>query len=232
MPVSIEELTRTAPTRFGLNIQFDQLADYIDDDIFAFDAISSGTFAAAGVNGGGAYLAGAATTDNSGGNLQATGCKHNVTAGKSIRCSLTAQLSETTSTNGATESDILFGMFTTDTSLVATLTSAYGVYFRKDEGDTNIDCAYVINGTATDVQVAAGTMDSSEHTYEVRITSAPGSATTTLLEWFIDGLKVASATITTLLSTNDLVWSLAYQTGDNTGTKGILLKRAFTNQEF
>lgn len=230
MPVSLETLTRTYPTGFGFEVDFNQLADIVDNDIFAFDAISSGTFAAAAGAYGGVYLAGAATTDNSGGNIQATGATHNVAAGTSIRAGYVGTMTETTSTNGATESDLWFGLMTTDTSIIASQTSLYGAFFRKDEGDTNIDCAYCINGTVTDVQTSAGTLDSSEHAFEVRITSAPGSAVTTKIEWLIDGRIVATANIATLLTTNDLCWSMAYQTGDNTGTKGVVLNKAFSYQ--
>lgn len=233
--LTLDTLTRSYPTRYGFETNFSELKDFIDDDIFAFDAISSGTFANTSVAGNfpGALVAGAATSDNSGANIQATGCTHVLAAGRSHRFIANFAPYETTSANGATESDLWFGAMTVDTSIIASQTSLYGVYFRKDEGDTNIDCAYCINGTVTDVATAAATLAQPATStlgtianYEVRITSSPGSATSTLLEWFIDGVLVASANITTLLTSNKLLWSLAYQTGDNTGTKGILLRRA------
>ena len=237
MPATLDALTRSNPSRFGFSCDFSQLNDFIDDDVFAQDAISSGTFANAAANGPGVLVAGAATTDNSGHNVQATGCRHYLAAGRTIRVFGTFALYETTSANGATESDIWFGALTTDASIIASQTSMYGVFFRKDDGDTNIDCCYVINGTVTDVAVAQATLSQpaagvvgSNTQWEIRITSNAGSATTTLIEWFIDGVKISSATITALLTTNALSWALAYQTGDNTGTKGIIIRQAGSDQ--
>jgi hypothetical protein len=228
---TIADLTLTGQDRLGFVSYFNSAADVIDDDDFAIDLISSGTVAKTSLDGGAALVSGAATTDNSGANLQNSGCVVNLTAGKPIRCSLTAQLTETTSTNGATESDIWFGLFIVDASIIASAPNDTSFYFRKDEGDTNIDCVTKV-GTATAVAtLAVATMDSSKHTYDVVVTPNIGDATSAKVEFLIDGVKVHSESVTGLTASVDLAWSLAYQTGDNTGTKSIALFKALLDKE-
>ena len=236
MAASIEELTRTYPARYGFKCDFERADDIIDNELFALDVIGTGTFALAGVNGPGVLIAGAATTDNDGHNVQAINVQHRLVAGRTHRFINTFALYETTSANGATESDIWFGAMTLDASIIASQASLYGVFFRKDEGDANIDCCYCINSAITVVQSAAATLAQpaagvvgDNTTWEIRIQSGSGSATSTRLEWIIDGRVVASTTIATLLASNLLLWSLAYQTGDATGTKGMILRRALTD---
>lgn len=227
---TISDLTLTGPTANGFVVNFNSLADIVDNDMFAWDAINSGTLATASGPGGGAYLAGAGTTDDSGGQIQNSGCTVNLVAGIPIRAMVTAQFSETTSTNGATQSDFYFGLMIVDTSIVASAPNDTSFYFRKDDGDTNIDCVTKVTTATASATTAVATLDSSEHDYEVRVTPRIGDATAALVEFFIDGVLVHSESVTGLTASVDLVWSLAYQTGDNTGTKGVILRKAVLHQ--
>ena len=49
----------------------------------------------------------------------------------------------------ATNGGWIVGLMTADTTPLASPATEYGVYFRKDDGDANIDCVTLSNGTAT-----------------------------------------------------------------------------------
>jgi adhesin HecA-like repeat protein len=205
------------PAWFGVFADFVRFDDIADGGAFDFTAIGSGTGAVNAANGGVMRLSGAATTDNSGGQIQANG-SHVATAGKALHFKTRCQITESTSTNSATESDLFLGFFPVDTSIEASL-PADGIYFVKADGGTTISCIVRVGSSSTTITptATAFTMDGSNHTYGI---SVYPNGTSSTVEFNIDGVTVARHTGVSLpASTVYLTPSVAFQSGDNTGTK-------------
>jgi hypothetical protein len=205
---------------------FDFFCDFIRQDEIADGgsidgtAISSGTIATQATNGGWARLSGAATTDDSGYQIQALAA-HAPTDGKLITFKARLQVSETTSTNVATESDLYVGLFPVDTSIVASLPTD-GIYFVKADGGTSISC--VVRAASTNVSVVwSGTFDKLVHTYGIMVRpDTTNSTNNSIVSFSIDGVEVArSAPVAIPASTVILTPTIAFQSGDNTGTKFV-----------
>lgn len=209
------------PADFGL------FSDFVSNDAavdangpFDFVAIASGTFATQAANGGWIRISGVATTDDSGGQIQACGA-HACTDGKVLNYKARAQLNESTSTNVATESDAYFGLLPVDTSIVASF-PADGIFFKKIDGGTAIVCVVRVGSTDVYSQTITPVMDKLVHTYGIAIW--PDSTNGAHVEFSIDGVVVARAqgsTITLPATTVYLTPSVAFQTGDATGTKWL-----------
>lgn len=100
----------------------------------------------------------------------------------------------------ATQSDMFVGLTTTDTAIIASYpTNLIG--FRKDDGDTNIDC--VNNSTET---VAVATMGTGYRKYGFKVTGL------TKIEYYIDDALVA--THTTNIPTTEMRPSICIQNGE------------------
>lgn len=203
---------------------------------FVGTALSSGTGAVLSANGGWITLSGAATTDNSGYQIQIAGI-HAVTANKRMIFKCRGDLNEATSTNGATECDLLMGLVNVDTTLIdgtATVTFTDGFYFFKPDGGTTINCvtrAASSNQNSVTPAAAAFTMDSAAHEYGIAVFVDP-AGTTGVIEFAIDQVNVARHTVALMpLSTIILSPSVAYVTGDNTGTKGCAVDYVFSYQD-
>jgi hypothetical protein len=193
-----------------------------------FTTVGSGTVATSAANGGWIKISGVLETDNSGGQIQAEGM-HACTQGKRIRFKARGKLNEETSANVATQSDFAIGLFPVDTTIVGaggqTNYPANGAHFRKTDGATSIICEVRAN-SATPVfsTTLASTIvaDTSIHTYGIEI--IPGPTGKHEVYFFVDGVLVASYLPTlaaTSLPATDvfLAPSLAFQSGDDTGTK-------------
>jgi hypothetical protein len=185
---------------------------------FDWNAVNSGTFATDAGNGGLAKISGAATTNASGGQIQAEGI-HVVTANKLITYKTRAQLNESTSANVATASALYLGLFPVNTGIIASFPDD-GIYFEKDAGTVlkaNVKVGGTVVGTTT-LTVAA---DKLVHSYGIAIFPRSLGGTASVV-FIIDGVVVASYDNLTLpASTVYLSPSVAFQTGDNTGTKWI-----------
>lgn len=174
-----------------------------------------GTLATQAANGGVARISGAATVTASGGQLQAEGA-HVVTDGKFLSFKARAQINESTSSNGATASDLYLGLFPVDTSIVASL-PADGIYFVKANSGTAIQCIVRVNSVNVFSQTIVPVADKLMHTYGIGIVPANGVCT---VEFSMDGARVARVDgVTYPASTVFLTPSFAFQSADTTGTK-------------
>lgn len=198
-----------------------------------FVPTGSGTFATTAANGGWITLSGAATTDNSGGQLQSAGI-HSLVNGKRVAFQAVAQVVESTSTNGATESSLFAGLYPIDTSLAANIAGDFSsqnanwIGFYKADGGTTISCRVRVGGSNVFSVTAANssgtiTFDKSSHVYGIIVEpvgETPSTAGLSKVTFTIDGQIVAQATGINLPASSVLLASsVAFTTGDNTGTK-------------
>lgn len=185
---------------------------------FVATAKSSGTNVIIDYTYGKARLSGAATTDNSGSELQYDGESIALKTSKITIFTTSLIINETTSTNAATESDIYAGICITDTDLIGGFTD--GVFFRKDDGDTYLDC--VIRRDSVDSVATAVTTLATGVDYNLEIVIIMSSTAGTGTAYFyVNGAEVAKLTSTTMPYETEeyLTSSITFQTGDNTGTK-------------
>lgn len=204
-----------APLGFGIYEDFIRQDGIVDLGAFDFTAIASGTIATSAANGGIARLSGVATTDATGAQLQAQGC-HVVTDGKFLSFKARCQINESTSTNGATESQLYLGLFPVDTSIDASL-PADGIYFDKIDGATAIRCIVRVASSNVFVTTITNVADKSMHTYGIGITPV---GTVCSVEFTIDGVRVARVDgVAFPASSIILTPSVAFRAGDATGTK-------------
>jgi hypothetical protein len=182
-----------------------------------FTAVGSGTFATQATNGGWGRLSGAATTDDSGGQLQAAAA-HACTDFKNLLFKCRAQLNESATSNVATDSDFIAGLILIDTSIVASLPTD-GIFFEKDDNATAIKCVVRVGGVNNAAITISNVMDKSVHTYGIAV--FPNGASSNV-EFSIDGARVARAENVTLPAASTfLTPSIAFQSGDATGTKFV-----------
>lgn len=174
------------------------------------------------VNGGVCQLAAAATTDNSGANLQADASYLTLGLGRKVLLWGRIALYETTSTNADVQSDCFFGLFVkADTDLTGAVVD--GVYFRKDDGDANIDTA-VMGASSLSGDNAVGTMVTGGvfKDFLVYIEMDPTVAARGFADFYLNGTKISRVNsgafplVTVILSPG-----AEFNSGDNTGTKNM-----------
>lgn len=105
----------------------------------------------------------------------------------------------------ATQSDIVFGLQITDTTPLAV---SDGIWFQKDDGDTNIDFHVAKDSTQTDV-TAVGTL--ADDTYIKVEFYSDGSGPIFI---YVDGVEVGSAAITNAPDDEELTISFGIQNGE------------------
>jgi len=106
----------------------------------------------------------------------------------------------------ATESDVLVGLYITDTSPVASKPSD-GFYFQKLDGSTSL--TFQIGKDSTYTQTTVGTM--ADDTYVTVGAYFDGAGR---VELYFNGTRVASSVTTNLCDDEDLAVSIAVQQGD------------------
>jgi hypothetical protein len=182
-----------------------------------FTVIATGTAATDALNGGSLRISGQATTTASGGNIQSAAA-HIIADGKFLGFKCRAKLNESTSTNVATLSTLLLGLFPTDTSLLASVPDDC-IYFTKPTAGTAIYAKVRVGGVEVFTSTLANVADKSFHHYGIGV--IPNGATSTI-DFSIDGVLVARATgLTMEANTVVLAASAEFQSGDNTGTKWV-----------
>lgn len=207
----------STPAAFFAFADFIRQDDVADGGAADFTAIATGTFATSAANGGWGRLSGAATTDNSGGQLQLLAA-HACTTGKTLAMKARAQIGEATTTNAATDSDLFIGLFPVDTSIEASLPDN-GIYFSKPDGGTAIKAIVRVAGANVVEQTLSVTADKDVHTYGI---SVQPNGTDSTVTFSIDGVAVARCSgISLPADTVILTPTIAFQSGDNTGTKYI-----------
>lgn len=105
----------------------------------------------------------------------------------------------------ATQSDFLVGLAITDTSVITAVSD--GVYFRKDDGDTNIDTVTEKDSTETE-NLAVGTLV--DDTYVKLGMFCDGVSA---VYFYIDGVLVATHT-TNINDDEEMTITLAHQNGE------------------
>lgn len=107
-------------------------------------------------------------------------------------------------TSEATQSDLAFGLQITDTTPLAVTD---GVYFRKDDGDANIDFVVVKDSTAT-TATAASTLTAATWTELAFYYDGQSSITA-----YKDDVPIATSVTTNLPDDEELTVSFAIQNG-------------------
>lgn len=194
-------------------------------DPFTTTALNSGTGAVTVDRKFGVYrMSGAATTDNSGFQMQGDMETISLVAGKKTKGEWIVQ------TTDATQSEILAGYCITDTTLIdaggtfaaADLTFSDGIGFYKPDGETGFYC-FVMRDSV--IVASAGPFGTLANDTDVRLgveirmdsnTAGKGKAL-----FYINGGLVAGLDSTTMPYNTEevLTPSGAFNTGDNVGTK-------------
>lgn len=104
----------------------------------------------------------------------------------------------------ATQSDVLMGLAITDSS---PLDCTDGVFFRKDDGDTNIDFDVEKNNTAT--TVVAGTL--ADDTFIELAFYYDGVSS---VSYYVDGVKKGQSVVTNLPDDEELTVTFGVQNGE------------------
>jgi hypothetical protein len=180
-----------------IHIWFDDFDKFTAGD-WTVTAVGSGTSAISNADGGVLLLTNAAADDDSR-FLQWTRETFRFAAGKKLWFKARIQVSD------ATQSDFVLGLQITDTTPLAVTD---GVYFRKDDGDANLDFVVIKDSTAT-TATAASTITAATWTelafyYDGR---------TKILVYKDDNL-IATSAVTNLVDDEELTISFGVQNGE------------------
>lgn len=107
--------------------------------------------------------------------------------------------------NDATDSDLVLGLQITDTTPLAV---SDGVYFRKDDGDANLDFVVVKDSTATTLSAVGELADDTWHVVEFYYNGSGSIAV------YLDGARVGAAAMTNLPDDELLAVSFGIQNGE------------------
>lgn len=121
----------------------------------------------------------------------------------------------------ATQSDVVFGLQITDTTPLAVTD---GVYFRKDDGDANVDFVVIKNSSAT-TATAATTL--SNDTY---VTLAFAYNGVDEITYFADGVQLGTSATTNLPDDEELTISFGIQNGE-AAAKTMSIDYIFVSKE-
>lgn len=106
----------------------------------------------------------------------------------------------------ATQSDVVMGLQITDTTPLAVTD---GIYFRKDDGDANLDFVVIKDSTAT-TKTAVSTL--SDDTYVTVGFHYDGSNSD--IDIYVDDVRVGSAALTNVPDDEELTVSFGIQNGE------------------
>lgn len=178
---------------------------------FIATAVNSGTAAIADdVAGGALVLSGAATTDDSGINLQLDSSPIKLASGESARFMGRFTL------NDATQSDLWAGFSPVDTSVIAGVSDFVG--FKKADGSAALVAYYERDDGTPDTLAVATLVDGTEFTlaFETYLDSAGNGRTV----FFFNGKSIGEIVHTTShMGENFNTVTVAFQSGVDTGTK-------------
>jgi hypothetical protein len=184
---------------------------------FIATAVNTGTAAVSDAEvGGGLVLSGAATTDDSGINLQLDSSPVKLEAGDIVRMMAEFKLSN------ATESDIWVGISPIDTSVIAGVSDFVGFY--KEDGSTTLKAIYQRDGgTAETITIKTLAADTY---YTVSLESTLDSAGNGRTTFYVDGVCYGKIDHTTShLGENFNTLTVAFQSGTATGTITSTVRR-------
>lgn len=95
----------------------------------------------------------------------------------------------------ATESFLVFGLVVTDTDTEGGITN--GIYFRKDDGDANLDCIVMGSSVSTGSITAASTVTADTW----MVLEAYYDGVTSAIQFFKDGVGIGSVPLTNVPTT-------------------------------
>lgn len=148
---------------------------------------------------GGELLLTTATADNDSVNIQKTKEVFKFISGRKLKFSVRFKVGD------ATQCDLLLGLVITDTTAIS---NSDGVYFRKDDGDTDIDI--VSNkGNSSTVKTAIGTLVDDVY-IELAFEYDGGNG----IKASIDGTIVGSIALTNLPDDEDLTVTFVSKNGE------------------
>jgi hypothetical protein len=176
---------------------FDDFDKYTAGD-WTVTATGSGTSAISNADNGVLLLTNAAADDDAR-FLQWTRETFKFVAGKKLWFKARIQVSD------ATQSDFVLGLQITDTTPLAV---SDGVYFRKDDGDANLDFVVVKDSTAT-TATAASTITAATWTELAFYYDGVSSITA-----FKDDVPIATSVTTNLVDDEELTISFGVQNGE------------------
>lgn len=128
-------------------------------------------------------------------------------AGKTLYFGMRFKLSD------ATETDFVAGLQVTDTSPLAV---ADGVYFRKDDGDTNLDFVVMASSTSDTVTKTSALANDTYYVIEFLYN---GNSTRGRIEAYLDGVGIGGTDVDNMPST-ELTLSFGVKAG-STGAKTL-----------
>lgn len=195
-------------------------------------ALSSGTFAqTTAENFGVAVLGAAATTDNSGTQIQGDFAGFGLVLGKRIEMETRLKISD------ATQTEFFFGLGVVDTTfldgtgtLAGGLTHTGSVGFYKPDGETNI---YALSRASSANVLTSGFSGLADATYlrlGMSIDMDPVTANRGLFAWYLNGVQMGTATVDAN-TTSQLTPTVAMNSGDALGTKTLNLDYVWYAQE-
>lgn len=196
-------------------------------DPFTGTALNSGTGAVTLDRQGGWYrLSGAATTDDSG--FQIQGDMETVSFSANKRADFITKVRP----SDATQSEIFAGFAITDTTIldgggtfaVADITISDGVFFYKPDGQTTVYGAII-----RDSVIVASTgphncfADATDVVLAFKVAMDPSVAGKGTVTFYVDGLEIGKANTSTMPYDSEeiLAPSIAWVTGDASGTKTL-----------
>jgi len=113
----------------------------------------------------------------------------------------------------ATESDLKVGLHITDTTPIGS-TVTDGIFFRKDDGDADLDGIVVKDSTSTGSPTAMASMADDTYTvlefYYDGTTAANGG----MIQFFKDGVNVGNVDLDNVPDNEELAISFAHQNGE------------------
>ena len=186
---------------------FDDFHQYVAADwtVTESDGAATQALATAAPTAGGVLLITDTNADDDAVSMQRVGHAFVPTAGKKIYFECRFQASE------ATQIDLLAGLVATDTT---PLSNANGIYFRKDDGDTNLDFETNASSTAS---TEAGIHTFAADTYVKVGFKVTG---TSLVEYFVNDISQGS--FNTNIPTVPLRVTFHIQDGDTGAALGAL----------
>jgi hypothetical protein len=209
------------PSSFGLWADFTSAGMA---SAFTSTLAASGTATVLSTEPGGAIrLSGAATTDDSGVNYQATHSGFGLVLGKEILFACRARFGESTSTDMPTQCEFAAGLSVQDTTTIASAPTD-GIYFRKDDGDNLLDC--VVRAGSAEVGLSTGAFTMAKDTwysFAIRVTPDPSTSGKGTVTFYVDGASVASIQISSLPMAASAMFApfAAFLSGNNLGTKYV-----------
>jgi hypothetical protein len=196
-----------------------------DEDITEFvnTVSNSGTVTVVDtVSGGVARISGAATTDDSGAEMQLDAAAVGIEASKTFRLLIThVVFNETTSTNCAAQSESILGLATIDTTVLGSAPTN-GIYLQKADGETTWTLVVRKAGVAVLSYLTNWSGFETGEEYTVAFEIVPNAAGTTAdITVYVNGTSIANVPDVAVPFTADglLTPVAVFLTGDNTGTK-------------